>query len=142
MHTLFVCALLLYILLFPICLAPSANPVHTGKFPRTTFVKGDGIEKGRGIPLPFSVFLVPFITSQKERPSLFPLEGVPSALRSYLLTWKALLCLRSGALVAHSGDGPGKKLCPKAKADAYYDIPYWHQRHLVAVKGKGCRINI
>ena len=36
--------------------------------------KGEGIEKGRGIPLPFSVFLVPFVTSQKERPFLFPLE--------------------------------------------------------------------
>ena len=38
------------------------------------FVKGVGIEKGRGIPLPFSVFLVPFVTIQKERPFLFPLE--------------------------------------------------------------------
>ena len=40
----------------------------------TAFVKGYGSEKGRGIPLPFSVFLVPFVTSQKERPFLFPLE--------------------------------------------------------------------
>ena len=30
-------------------------------------VKGEGIEKGRGIPLPFSVLLVPFVTVQKER---------------------------------------------------------------------------
>ena len=28
--------------------------------------------KGKGISLPFSVFLVPFVTVQKERPSLFP----------------------------------------------------------------------
>ena len=40
----------------------------------TAFVKGYGSEKGRGIPLPFSVFLVPFVTVQKERPFLFPLE--------------------------------------------------------------------
>ena len=32
------------------------------------------MEKGRGILLPFSVFLVPFVTLQKERPFLFPLE--------------------------------------------------------------------
>ena len=35
--------------------------------PYPLFVKGERIEKGRGIPLPFSVFLVPFVTVQKER---------------------------------------------------------------------------
>ena len=42
--------------------------------PCPPFVKGDGFEKGRGSLLPFSVFLVPFVTSQKEHPFLFPLE--------------------------------------------------------------------
>ena len=48
--------------------------MHTGKVDLLAFVKGVGFEKGRGIPLPFSVLLVPFVTSQKERPFLFPLE--------------------------------------------------------------------
>ena len=54
--------------------AAAGNLAHTGRFALPTFVKGVGFEKGRGIPLPFSVFLVPFVTVQKERPFLFPLE--------------------------------------------------------------------
>ena len=67
LHTLFGSAFLFYILLFPICLAVSAIPAYTKKFALSVVVKGEGMEKGRGIPLPFSVFLVPFVTLQKER---------------------------------------------------------------------------
>ncbi len=74
LHILFVSAFLFYFFLFYIHLAVSASPVHTKKFALPALVKGVGFEKGRGIPLPFSVFLVPFVTSQKERPFLFPLE--------------------------------------------------------------------
>ena len=62
------------IFLFPFCLAAPGNFAHTEKVLSPLFVKGVGFEKGRGSLLPFSVFLVPFVTSQKEHPFLFPLE--------------------------------------------------------------------
>ena len=62
--------------IFQLSIYPAApgNFAHTGKVALPSFVKGVGFEKGRGSLLPFSVFLVPFVTVQKEHAFLFPLE--------------------------------------------------------------------
>ena len=49
------------IFLLSIYPAAAGNLAHTERFALPTFVKRDGFEKGRGIPLPFSVFLIPFV---------------------------------------------------------------------------------
>ena len=54
-------------------------------------VKGEGMEKGRGIPLPFSVFLVPFVTVQKER--LFFSLRKRHSLSFLLVEEQSLSCL-------------------------------------------------
>ena len=56
LHTLFVCAFLFYILLFPIYPAASVSPVHSKRVALPALVKGDGFGKGRGSLFPFLSF--------------------------------------------------------------------------------------